>query len=86
MRGITDALIEDPENRFCKQVIECGISPVIDLSDDVPTDVIEHFKYKCNDNCGHLDYRPPEIMDDIPASIIAWENYKDKKQIKARPS
>ena len=86
MRGITNAIIEDPENTFCKQVIECGISPVIDLSDDVPTDVIEHFKYKCNDNFGHLDYRPPEIMDDIPGTIAAWETYKDKKQIKARPS
>ena len=86
MRGITDALIEDPENRFCKQVIECGISPVIDLCDDVPTDVIEHFKYKCNDNFGHLDYRPPEIMDDLPGTMEAWETYKEKTQIKAWPS
>jgi hypothetical protein len=46
--------------------------------DDVPADVIEHFKYKCNDNYGHLDYRPPEIMDDIPGTIEAWETYKDK--------
>jgi hypothetical protein len=52
----------------------------------VPEDVIEHLKYKCNDNCGHLDYRPPEIMDDIPGTIAAWETYKDKRQIKARPS
>ena len=85
MRGITDAIIEDPTNAFCRAVIELRI-PVIDLHDDAPADVVDHFKYKCNDNYGQLDYRPGEMLDDFPATLTAWDTYKDDKQIKAWPS
>ena len=83
MRGVTDAIKEFPDNRFCKAVIQMGITPIIDLHPDTPDDALEHFKHKSNVDYGHLDYRPPEILDDMPGSLIKWEIHKEEKSIKA---